>query len=112
MKNFIQPGDVVTLTAPTGGVVSGSGYLIGTMFVVAAGNAAQATPFEGKTTGVFNLTKATGVNWVQGAALYWDNTAKAITNSASGNKMIGTAMNARVNADTTCEIRLNGVNVA
>ena len=111
MKNYIQPGKVVTLTAPTCGVVSGNGYLIGTLFVVAAASVAQGLPFEGMVEEVFSLPKATGVNWVEGAALYWDNTAKVVTNVSTSNKLIGAALNARINADTVCIVRLNGVNV-
>lgn len=32
MKNFIQRGDVITVTAPTGGVSSGQGVLVGNLF--------------------------------------------------------------------------------
>jgi predicted RecA/RadA family phage recombinase len=36
MKNFIQPGDVVTVTAPTGGVTSGQLVVISAIVGVAA----------------------------------------------------------------------------
>ena len=31
MRNFSQPGDVVTITAPTGGTTSASNRVLGTM---------------------------------------------------------------------------------
>ncbi|KKL79884.1 hypothetical protein LCGC14_2010330, partial [marine sediment metagenome] len=34
-KNFIQPGDTLTVTAPAGGVVSGGAVEIGKLFGVA-----------------------------------------------------------------------------
>jgi len=46
MKNFVQPGKTITLTAPYA-VTSGDGLLVGSVFGVAAGTAAltcQATP--------------------------------------------------------------------
>ena len=36
MKNFIQRGDVITVTAPTGGVTSGQGVLVGNLFGIAS----------------------------------------------------------------------------
>ena len=32
MKNYIQPGNIITVTAPTGGVTSGTGLLVGNLF--------------------------------------------------------------------------------
>lgn len=114
MKNFIQPGDVVTLIAPAGGVVSGGVYLIGGLLVVAATSAAQGAEFEGKTTGVFDVTKAASQAWTIGATVYWDDAAKAFTTTASGNKLAGSAIKAVGNGagETTGRVRLNGVAVA
>ena len=35
MKNYLESGDKLTLTAPTGGVVAGTAYDFGTLVVVA-----------------------------------------------------------------------------
>lgn len=43
MKNFIQRGDMITVTAPTGGVTSGQGVLVGNLFGVAAKTATART---------------------------------------------------------------------
>jgi predicted RecA/RadA family phage recombinase len=59
MKNFVQPGDVVTLTAPSGGVSSGDLVVIAAMCGVCATDAAEGAEVEVKTTGVFDLPKAT-----------------------------------------------------
>ena len=59
MKNYVQSGGTVTLTAPAGGVVGGNAYLIGSLFVVAVFSAAASMPFAGKTIGVFELSKTT-----------------------------------------------------
>lgn len=109
MQNFIQPGDVLTLTAPAGGVVSGTAYKIGQLLVVAAITADAAAAFEGKTTGVFTLPKATAQAFAEGALVYWDNTAKKITTTALGNLLVGVAVAAALAADTTGLIRLDGV---
>src|SRR5690606_30426396 len=60
-KNYIQDGDVLTLTAPAGGVVSGGVYAIGTLVVVAIADAAAGAQFAGKATGVWRLPAAAGL---------------------------------------------------
>lgn len=105
-KNFIAPADPVTVPAPAGGVVSGSAYLIGALFGVAGNTAAEGAGFPLHRTGVWELPKADAVNWAVGAKLYWDNTGKAVTNVATNNTLIGTARNARVNADAVAEVVL------
>ena len=45
MKNFVQPGNTITLTAPYA-VASGDGLLVGSIFGVASGSAALGEPIE------------------------------------------------------------------
>lgn len=108
MKNYLQHGDTVSLTAPTGGVVSGTAYLIGAMLVVAIASVAQTLPFEGRVIGCFLLPKATGQAWTEGAKLYWDNAAKNVTTTSAGNTFIGNAIAAALSGDTTGRVRLAG----
>jgi predicted RecA/RadA family phage recombinase len=105
MKNFIQPGEVITLTAPYA-VVSGAGLLVGSIFGVATGVAAISASVEAAVTGVFDLAKATGAAWTQGARIYWDDTAKNCTTTASTNKLIGVAVLAAASGDTVGRVRL------
>ncbi len=56
MKNYVQPGNTITLTAPYS-VTSGDGLLVGSIFGVAAGDAADAETLEVALIGVFDLTK-------------------------------------------------------
>jgi len=51
MKNFIQRGDVITVTAPTGGVTSGQGVLVGNLFGIAATTVAEGENVEIATAG-------------------------------------------------------------
>jgi len=101
MKNFIQPGNTLTLAAPTGGVASGDPVLVGAIFGVAAFTAAEAADVEVVTEGVFTLPKATGAAWAAGDILYWDATAKKLTTTASGNKRVGVATKAAASGDAT-----------
>jgi predicted RecA/RadA family phage recombinase len=52
MKNCVQPGNTITLTAPYA-VASGDGLLVGSIFGIAAGAAALGEPVETALTGVF-----------------------------------------------------------
>ena len=110
MKNYISEGDVLTMIAPSGGVVSGQPYLIGSAFGIAAAAAAQGEEFEMLTEGVFDVTKAGSQAWTQGAAVFWDNTARNFTTTASGNTRVGVAVRAVGNGagETTGRVRLNG----
>jgi len=108
MRNFKQPGKVLTLTAPTGGVTGGLGYLIGAFFVVASGSAAEAAEFEGQTEGVFELVKTTGQAWTVGQLMYWDDSTKKVSSVATVGRLIGAATAAAGSSDTTGDVRLNG----
>jgi predicted RecA/RadA family phage recombinase len=48
MKNFIQPGDSLTVSAPYA-VTSGQGVLVGALFGIAAYDAASSTTVEIQT---------------------------------------------------------------
>jgi len=53
MKNFVQPGNTITLTAPYA-VASGDGLLVGSIFGIAAGDAALGEPVETALVGIFD----------------------------------------------------------
>lgn len=109
MRNYIQPGNTLTLTAPVGGVTAGSAYKIGQILVVAACDAAAGEEFEGQTCGVFDLPKNTAQALTEGALVYWDTTPGELTTTAAGNLLVGVAVAAALAADTTGRVRLNGI---
>lgn len=111
-NNFKQDGEVLTLTAPSGGVVSGQGYMIGALFVVALTTAAQGASFQGKATGVFRLTKNTagsGKAFTEGEIVFWDNTNKRFDKTGTGLFPVGVAAVAAATTAASCDVRLNGV---
>ncbi len=57
MKNYIQAGKVITVTAPTGGITSGDALIIGSIFGIAAYGAAAGDPVEIATPGCFNCPR-------------------------------------------------------
>lgn len=104
MKNFIQLGDIVNLTAPAGGLVSGQPHLFGALFGVATKAAAQGERLAVAVEGIFTLPKAAGVSIDEGAKLYWNGTA--LTTTASGNTLVGNAVAAAASGATTVEARI------
>ena len=109
MKNYVQPGNTITLTAPYA-VASGDGLLVGSIFGVASGTSALGEPVETALTGVFDLTKIGSQAWTAGVKIYWDDTNKRTTNVATSNTLIGVAIEAVAGGagDTIGRVRLNG----
>ncbi len=109
MRTYVQPGHVVTLLAPYD-VVSGDGLLVGAIFGVASGDALSGAEVETQLTGVVDLAKVASQAWTAGARVYWDNTAKRVTNVASGNTLVGVAVLAVGSGaeETIGRVRLNG----
>lgn len=109
MKNYESKGNVLTLTAPYQRN-SGEGAQVGTLFGVATTNVANAVAAEFAIVGVFTLTKSTGASTggAQGAAAYWDNTAKSVTAVSTSNLKIGHFAATCANGDATAKVRVNG----
>lgn len=109
MKNFVQPGTNLDLIAPSGGVTAGLGYLIGALFVVASFTAAEGETFVGVREGVFELaatTHATDQAFAAGDPVYWNDTTKKVTATATGNQRIGFATEAKVSTDAVAKVLL------
>ena len=109
--NFIQDGKTLTLTAPTGGVVSGGAYLIGGLLVVASFSADAGQEFEGCASGVFELPKKSSDSMTAGAPIYWDNTNFEFTTTVSGKYTQGTCAVAAAASTTTVKVKLHGFGV-
>lgn len=107
MKNFVQPGDVLTVAAPYT-VASGDGLQVGQIFGVAGIAAANGVDVEAQLVGVFDLTALTTDVAAVGVRLYWDNTNKRLTVTASTHLQVGVATKAKINGDTTARVRLHG----
>lgn len=106
MRNYVQPGDTLDLTAPSGGLASGQPHLFGGIFGIAATAAAQGKKVAVKVEGVFNLPKATGGGLTEGQAVYWNATNKNVTGTATDNTLIGHAVEAAAAGATIATVRL------
>ena len=107
MKNYVQPGEILTLTAPTGGVVSGNAYLVGAVLGIAVADAAAGSNFESTTTGVFNLPVDAVDTPTEGQAAYWDNANAQFTVESVGNVLAGCFVSAK-DASNLANIKLTG----
>ena len=108
-NKFIQPGLVLELTAPTGGVTAGVPVLIGTRLVIPTTTVAETLLFRGMTAGVFSVPKVGSQAWTEGALVYWDDSNKYFTTTAGGNTLIGAAVEAVASGagDTVGKVRFN-----
>lgn len=109
MKNYLGPADRIDIVAPAA-LASGAGVLVGAMFGVTVGPAANGERVPVQVTGLVSLPKAASITPAPGALLYWDDTAKAVTTTASGNTKIGVHGSpvAAAAGDATILVRLNG----
>lgn len=110
MRNFVQKGDIITATAPRA-LLSGEGFLVNQLFMVATSAAANGATVEGITDGVFELTALSTDTAAVGARAYWDNTNFRVTTTVGSNSLIGVFTVAKTNGQTTATVRLNGVSV-
>lgn len=107
MKNQVQDGDVITVPAPYT-VTSGQGAQVGAaLFGIASGDALIGTPLDLQVEGVYDVTALSTDTAAIGDLLYWDNTNKRLTTTATSNLKVGVAVAAKAAGATTARILLN-----
>ena len=109
MKNFIQPGKAVTVTAPRD-LSSGELVVVGLLAGVAQHDALSGAPVEIVTEGVFDLAKTAAQAWASvGLAIYAvPGTGLVTTATTAGNVLVGTNLATAANPSDTGLVRLNG----
>src|SRR5579885_1983538 len=102
MKNFVQEGKTITVTAPAD-VISGQLVVVGSIVGVAAFTAASGADVEVTVEGVFELPKVATDVIAQGAKLYWDSGPAKLTKPAGtgSTPMVGVATASAGDAATT-----------
>lgn len=106
MKNHVQPGNTLTLPAPAD-VLSGAGVVVGSIFGVANGDALSGELVDLDVVGVFTLPKVSALAIAIGDKVYWDDTNKLVTKTASGNTAIGVATSVAANPSASVDVRLS-----
>jgi predicted RecA/RadA family phage recombinase len=111
-KNYIQPGNTITLTntdvTDAAALASGDGYLAGSIFGVAQTDVAVGDDGEFALIGVWALAKVSAQAWTVGQRIYWAEASGECTTTASSNKLIGVAVEAADNPSATGKVRLSG----
>ena len=100
-KNYIQPGNTLTVAAPTGGVLSGTGVLIGTLFGIAHYDAVEGAEVEILTEGVVEIGKTSALAIDVGDRLFWDATNKVVNKTSTAQQQVGIAVVAAANPSAT-----------
>ena len=107
MKTASQyPADSIELTAPSGGVVSGTPYLIGRFFGVCMKDAAVGDPFDMALVGVYDMPHTATETFAEGDIVYWNDSTKKVTSTAGGNTAVGAATAAVAGTDATAPVRI------
>ena len=107
-KNYVQEGDVIDYANASGSTItSGTPVLIGARLGVALADIANGATGSVQVEGVFTIAKLGTDNVAAGALLYWDNTNKRLTTTASGNTLSGFAVAAAGSGVTTVNIKIN-----
>lgn len=113
MKNFVQPGNNLTVAAPYN-VESGEGVLVGQLFGIAASDAQNDADVDIATVGVFDIAKPPTHQFAVGAPVYFDTATKtarshgdADSNSVGASEAtIGVAVAAAGAGATTVRVKL------
>lgn len=106
MKNYIQPGDTVTVPAPAK-VTSGGLVVVGSLIGIAQFAAASGDPVEIATTGVFELPKVKAQAWTIGAKVYSAPAGGLLTTVDTDNIFVGHALEAAANPSDFGIVRLS-----
>jgi predicted RecA/RadA family phage recombinase len=108
MRNYVQDGDRLQYANASGSTItSGSPVKVGTKVGIAVGDIPNNTTGVLAMEYVFTCTKATTDVIAQGAIVYWDDTAKKMTVTATSNNIAGYAQAAAGNGATTVDLMLN-----
>ena len=103
MSLYRQPGDILTIPAPTGGVIAGRVYLIGVLALVPLKDADEGKQTAFAVGGVWELPKATGVSFEVGELAFYDVSAHEINKTAAGRVPVGAVV---ASTDTTATVRM------
>lgn len=90
MINYKQPGEVLKLVAPYNRS-AGQGAKVGHIFGVAVDDVTSGNEGSFAVEGVFTVTKKSSDSWSQGDPLFWDDTNKWLTKTATAGMFVGYA---------------------
>lgn len=110
MKKYIQDGDIVTVPAPAA-VTSGKMVVIGSLIGITQKAADNGAPVPLVTEGVFEYAKAGSLAIAVGDKLYYVSANDHLNKTASGNTLVGIAVEAAATDATTVKVKLGATTV-
>jgi len=105
MLNYLQPGNIIEITAPAGGVVSGEPVVVNQMIGIAAKTEDADAAVNIQITGVFTVNKVSAQAWAEGDPIYWDAAAEKFT-TVEGGLFAGLATAVAANPSSTGSLLL------
>lgn len=105
MRNFVQPGETLSIPAPAA-VASGGVVVAGAIVGIANGKAQSGELVDVTVQGVVTLPKVAALAIAIGDVVYWDATNKLVTKTASGNTKLGVAVTVAPNPSAKVNVRL------
>jgi len=112
MKNFVQKGDVITMTPTAGNLTAGQGLLVGALFGVATSDVAQNTPGEFITEGVVDIAKTSALEITAGSRVFWVPGSSAVNTTSASQVCVGIALATAPNPSPTVRIKLGAYTAA
>lgn len=100
MNTLVNKGQSIEIPAPAGGFVSGQPVLVGSIVGISVNKYAEGETSVIWLTGSHIVPKAAEV-WAAGDKLYWDDTAKKFTKTATSNTLAGYAGAPAINGAAT-----------
>ncbi len=105
MINYLQSGNIIEITAPAGGVVSGEPVVVNQMIGIAAKTEDADAAVNIQITGVFTVDKVSAQAWAEGEPIYWDAAASLFT-IVEGGLFAGLATAVAANPSSTGSLLL------
>lgn len=107
MKNYIQPGEIISVLAGAD-YVSGQSIVVGDLVGICIDDIATGAVGLARIAGVVQVSKVSAQQWDAGQKVYWDESLGLFTTvSDSDATFAGVAVEAAANPSSTGKIKLN-----
>ncbi len=104
---YIQKGDVIDYYNAGSALSAGDVVVIGNHIGVCATDIGATETGAMYISGVFKMAAVTGASFAIGDVLYWDNSAKNLTKTASSHKVAGMCASVKETAGAVALVKLN-----
>lgn len=104
-SNFVKPGNTLTVALPYNRD-SGQAFKVGNIFGVASVDGTTGDVIEAHVEGVFDITTLTTDTPSAGTIMYWDDSNRRLTTTASTHLAVGYAVAAKASGAANTRIKL------